>query len=267
MKINNICFYYKNNQEFEIRKPEGKNRYLLLLLRKKVESVDGLDEINIQPTTIILFDKQGSHVLKADEFSYVIAWIDFELNTEEKKRLQSTKFPMNREIVIRDSETLVDILQMMHREFYSDRFQQEKILPAYFELFFTKLYNVIMDKSSAKKQPQYEKLLAIRAEIYANPTKRMAVKDLAAKAYLSVSYFQHLYKEYFHTSVVADMISSRVERGKHLLLSTNQTVKEIAKELNYSDEVSFTRQFRKVTGISPGRYKEQLGKLHVEESL
>ena len=175
MKINNICFYYKNNQDFIVKKPEGLNRYLLLLIRKKTDAISRLDEMNAPPTTVILFDKQGSHVLEADGFSYVIEWIDFELDQEEKKRLQGSKFPVNCEIVIHDAKTLVDVLQMMHREFYSDRLQQEKIFPAYFELFFVKLYNLVMEKSSTQNQPQYEKLLAIRAEIYANPTKRLSV--------------------------------------------------------------------------------------------
>ncbi len=256
VKINNICFYYKNNQYFEIKKWDGENRYRLLLLRKKSEVVD----VTKEPTTVILSDNQGSHVLHADEFSYVMEWIDFELDNEEKKRLRNSGFPVNAEIVIQNTGALVDVLQMMYREFYSDILQQEKILPTYFELFFVKLYDLVMERGSAQKQSQYEKLLAIRAEIYGNPNQRLSVKDLSAKAYLSVSYFQHLYKEYFHTTVVADMISSRIEYGKHLLVSTNRSIKEIAKELNYGGDVSFARQFRKVTGISPGKYKEQFGK-------
>lgn len=119
-----------------------------------------------------------------------------------------------------------------------------------------KAINFVANKKDAM-QPQFEKLLSIRTEIYANPTRRITVKELAVKSFLSVSYLQHLYKRFFGTTLVSDMILSRVEHGKQLLVSTNLTVIEIAKKLNYCDDVSFGRQFKKVTGISPKKYRVQ----------
>ncbi len=260
MKINNICFYYRYNPDFEIKRSDEQNHYRLLFFRKRASFLHGEKEMPDIPSTVILLDKNEAQIFDADELFQVAEWIDFELEEEERERLRRSEFPVNKKILIRNSQTLLDVLQMMHWDFYANQPQQEKMLAVYFELFFTKLYDIVMDNRAKKKLSQYENLLSIRAEIYAEPTKRMSVKELAAKAYLSTSYFQHLYKECFHTSVVSDMIFSRIERGKHLLISTNYNIKEIAKELNYSSDVSFARQFRKVTGVSPGKYKEQFGK-------
>lgn len=256
MKVNNICFCLKHQLELRWDQRVDKNRFILLFVKQK-NNVS--DEVTARGDSIILFDKEGIARSPETNESNVLCWIDFVLDEDEIKRLLRVEIPLNQSIRIKNSQVFLDILQMMYREFYAEENQSKKTFSAYLELFFTKLCDVIADKR-VTKQPQFEKLCSIRAEIYANPSKRMTVKELAGKAYLSVSYFQHLYKEYFNTTVITDMILSRIEKGKHLLVSTNDSIKGIAKELNYGDEVSFVRQFQKIVGMSPGRYKKQFSK-------
>ena len=258
MKINNIYFCFKHQHEFIWDHKNNQNRFVLLFFKRKT---DIPKDLNLRGDFAVLFNHEGLGVFPEKNEDYILSLVDFELNDVEVKRLVNTNFPFNQTIEIDDSKIFQDILQMMHRDFYVDDPKSARTLSAYLELFFSKLMDILADKKAAK-QPQFEKLLSIRAEIYANPTRRIPVKDLAAKAFLSVSYFQHLYKEYFETSVVSDMILSRIEYGKNMLVSTTHHVKEIAKILNYSDEVSFARQFRKVTGVSPKAYQGQFKKQH-----
>lgn len=256
MKVNNICFCYKHQHEFVWDRAENKNRFILLFMKHKKDSSL---EFDAGEDFAIFLNDDGVDVFPNKNETYVMSWIDLELDDDEIRKLTGLNFPFNTMIRIKKFQEFLDILQMMHREFYSDEIQSGRMIPAYLKLFFSKLLDIIAEKKTVK-HPQYEKLLAIRAEIYANPTRRISVKDLASKTFLSVSYFQHLYKEYFKTTVVSDMILSRVDYGKNLLISSNYTIKEIAKILNYSDEVSFARQFRKVTGNSPKKYQGQFKK-------
>ena len=54
------------------------------------------------------------------------------------------------------------------------------------------------------------------------------VDKMAAEMNMSRSGFQHMYKKMFGVSVIADVITGRVERAKRLLTSTTLTVDEIA---------------------------------------
>jgi transcriptional regulator GlxA family with amidase domain len=51
------------------------------------------------------------------------------------------------------------------------------------------------------------------------------------------------------------VIGQRVERAKHLLLSTNEPLIEIAFLAGFSDQASFNRTFAQVIGSSPGRWR------------
>ena len=43
----------------------------------------------------------------------------------------------------------------------------------------------------------------------------------------------------------------RIETAKHMLLSDNYSVSEIAESVGFSSVYSFSRSFKKTTGISP----------------
>jgi two-component system, response regulator YesN len=55
---------------------------------------------------------------------------------------------------------------------------------------------------------------------------------------------------------VTDYINMlRINRIKQLLINTKKTIKEIVNETGYIDVSSFTRKFKKIEGITPGKYR------------
>jgi AraC-like DNA-binding protein len=52
------------------------------------------------------------------------------------------------------------------------------------------------------------------------------------------------------------VIQRRIEAAKSLLAGSDKTVKEIAAELGYSDEYFFSRQFKRIAGVSPVEYRK-----------
>lgn len=81
------------------------------------------------------------------------------------------------------------------------------------------------------------------------------VEDMARAASLSPSRFNVLFKAHFAQSPLRYLIRARIDRAKNLLRETRMSLAEIADALGYSDIYFFNRQFKKETGIPPGRYR------------
>nr|WP_240464297.1 AraC family transcriptional regulator [Paenibacillus apiarius] len=64
------------------------------------------------------------------------------------------------------------------------------------------------------------------------------------------------FKKQVRTSPIDYLIQLRMSKAKHLLLSTDFTLKEIAESVGYSDSYYFSRIFKKYEGASPTSFKE-----------
>lgn len=57
------------------------------------------------------------------------------------------------------------------------------------------------------------------------------------------------------------MILQKIERVKELIFYDELNIKEIAYRLNYSSVAHLSNQFKKVTGLSPGHFKQLKDKM------
>ncbi len=110
--------------------------------------------------------------------------------------------------------------------------------------------------SEGSESPQYDKLCLLRGRLMKNPELSWNIKDIASELYLSKSYLQKIYKLYFGKSIIEEMISFRLEKSKELLLKSNMTITDIAKECGYSSYNYFVRQFKAAEKISPTEFRE-----------
>lgn len=104
--------------------------------------------------------------------------------------------------------------------------------------------------------PQFEKLCQLRERIAENPELPWNISDIAEELYLSKSYLQKIYKTFFGKGIIEEMTQFRLEKAKELLVRTEMTVTEIAKECGYSTYNYFVRRFRADEGVSPNEYRQ-----------
>ena len=100
---------------------------------------------------------------------------------------------------------------------------------------------------------QEEMLTRARAEIHMDICRQWTVEDMAKIVNLSESRFYFLYKKQFGISPQKDLAIKRIETAQTLLAKKQLTVKETARLTGYNNEYHFIRQFKQITGMTPGR--------------
>ena len=100
---------------------------------------------------------------------------------------------------------------------------------------------------------QKELFIQARAEIHMDICRQWTVEDMARLVNMSESRFYYLYKKIFGISPQRDLAEKRVQTAQMLLAKKQLTVKETARLAGYNNEYHFIRQFKQITGITPGK--------------
>ncbi len=83
----------------------------------------------------------------------------------------------------------------------------------------------------------------------------VSVDKLAAEAKLSRMHYTRCFTELMAISPNRFLIKQRVQRACGLLRDTDWTIDTIASVIGYADAYFFSRQFKRVTGQTPGQYR------------
>lgn len=86
-------------------------------------------------------------------------------------------------------------------------------------------------------------------------TMDVSVDSVAAAVHMSKHYFSRLFKEHTGLSPHDYLVKLRLDLAKHLLTSTEMSVRDIAFEVGYKSDMGLITAFNEKVGTSPGRYR------------
>lgn len=95
-----------------------------------------------------------------------------------------------------------------------------------------------------------------------NYMKKITLEEVASYSYLSPTYFSRIFKEEMKCTFNAYVNKVRIEMSKKLLADDRIPLAEISELVGYEDQSYFSKVFKKVTGISPGKYRESKGRAY-----
>ena len=96
----------------------------------------------------------------------------------------------------------------------------------------------------------------IVTDIESNPRQVQTVKKLAKSVNVSVSYFQHLFKQETNFSFKQYVKKTRLEKARVFLETTHLRVKEIRAKVGATNETHFLRCFKQKFGRTPNEYRK-----------
>jgi AraC family transcriptional regulator len=101
---------------------------------------------------------------------------------------------------------------------------------------------------------------ALRREelfVEANLSKPIRLKDLAARADLSEFHFARAFKVTTHVTPRAYIEQCRIEAAQELIRHGDASLAQVAIAAGFGSQSRLTTTFRKWTGLTPARYREQ----------
>lgn len=84
----------------------------------------------------------------------------------------------------------------------------------------------------------------------------LTLKEIAAYAKLSETYFSALFKKETGETVSGYILRSRIEEAKKMLCYSDEALSEIAKYLGFCSQSHFSKTFRQYTDMTPGEYRK-----------
>lgn len=92
-------------------------------------------------------------------------------------------------------------------------------------------------------------------EMRENIGKEIDFRQYAEENHIGYSYFRKMFKQYTGIAPLQYHLDLKIRRAKEMLISTDQSIKEIAFELEFHSIHYFSRLFKKKTGRSPSEIR------------
>ena len=100
--------------------------------------------------------------------------------------------------------------------------------------------------------PHIRKALRYIGENY---TQKLTLQHVAGEVNISPNHFSALFHKTVGVSFRDYLSQLRVEESKRLLLYSEYSLAEIASAMGFPDQSNFTKVFKRITGMSPGKYR------------
>ncbi len=241
-----------------IKYPYASPDYLFLLIKRPawVYLNDKRQEI---PANICMCFPPGSAIhYGCDTPDYNDDWIHFLLSGEDAKILQELDIPLLTPMIPRNFHKLAEYVRLLTNAHLTGSTLKARTQDAFMHAFFYSLSEELKAScDTAVSQKYYGSFSTLRTGIYNNPSMHRSVADLAESMFMSISHFQHLYKQFFGRSCQQDMISARLTMAKYYLIKSEMSVQAVGELCGYDNELHFMRQFKKFEGSTPTEYRLQ----------
>lgn len=255
-KILNIVAQYwdadRGWSEFII-KPRYSSALLMVVSEITVKYTNSLGDSFTATNGDVIYCPYGSRY----EFS-IISPYDPDIYNQIKSICINFNLISHDKQIISLSEKPIKVVNFKNNQLKKDFFEiyQARTMPMIRKYKLYKIMKTIVDIFSNESKSNYLIKEAIQY-IEDHYAENFKIAFLAQQFNLSESHFRKLFKYLTNLSPTEYRNKLRIEHAKEFLSQNNLSVSEVAQAVGIEDQFYFSRIFKKYSGISPIKYKNE----------
>ncbi|WP_117170703.1 helix-turn-helix domain-containing protein [Paraliobacillus sediminis] len=149
----------------------------------------------------------------------------------------------------------IEIVELDNRPFLMEIYDL-KTLQTIQDWFKEQLVHPLIEKVDKRTKNDNkslsDKIIHIIQDSY---DKDISLDSIAAQLHYNPNYLSNIFLKETKRSFSEYLLMYRLNKAKEWLVETDLSVKEIAANLQYNNSQNFIRSFRKIEGITPGKYR------------
>ena len=159
-----------------------------------------------------------------------------------------------------------DFIERIRKELAVASDRSRLAIKTYLKMILLALVNYYSELNATRgafllQQSNLRRLAPLFDHLEQHYSEPIRVIDAARLCAMSDCYFMHLFKELTGQSFVAYLNCFRVARAQHLLVTTEKPIVEISLESGFCNQSYFGVVFRRLTGMTPLKYRLQNGRV------
>ncbi len=227
---------------------------------KGLFSSDSTKRTNVKKgQVILLFPGQWHTYRPLKESGWNEYYIGFEGIIIDNIATNAFITPDNQILNVGVNEDLVHLFSTAIRVAKEDKTGAQQYLAGIVVNILGTILSLAQNRNFESKESA-QKIERAKVIMIENIHKNIDIKGIAANLGISYSLFRKTFKEYTGYAPAQYMQELKIRKAKELLAETNNSVKEISYELNFSSYEYFLSFFKKRVGHTPMEYRN-LGRI------
>jgi AraC family transcriptional activator of pobA len=258
--------------EADLLLPHRKNHYLIVLMRKGgTRQWLDMTPITLKSNTVYFYVpnriivKEGTEALWATGIAFTKEFLSLQENASMAKLpiIESRHGGHELSLEPNDLVFIEDLLTKIHMEYGKPGEWQQRMLTAYLTVLLTYLSRLYSEQYKSIDLSADKMLLKnFQANINDYFKKLKEVGDYASELNISAGHLSEVVKIQSGKPAIKHIHERLVLEARRLLFHTNNSLKEIAFELGFSDASYFNRFFKRETAVTPAEYRTKIREMY-----
>lgn len=254
------CGHYRfsNADLFHTRRPEGRQDYQLLYVAsgKACFSVSGEAYLLEAGNMVIYRPGEPQDYVYYGADGPEIYWVHF-TGSQVEEILQGYGIA-NGVFFSGTSAVYSQLFYQMITELQRCRIDFGELLAMYLRQIFVQVRRSRETDSVIRESAMQEEISQALEYFHRHYMENISIAGYAKSRGISVSWFLRCFKQHTMHSPMQYVTMLRINNAINLLNNTSCNMTQIAAMIGYENPLYFSRIFRKIKGVSPGRYRKMV---------